>query len=177
MADSGSNTVTPIDVATLQPGAAIPVGPAPATIAAAPGEVLVGNFGNRTLTSIDPATLQRGRTVALPLNPTGIAVAPAGAIAYVCGGAAVVPVAVTGLTLGLPVALPDVGAGHRLERRRLDGLGDPTGGRAGAGGLGHRQGGHAAPPRRAPLGHRRRRRLTHSRGSGRALPTRHPQML
>ena len=30
VADYGSNTVTPIDVATLQPGAAIPVGPGPA---------------------------------------------------------------------------------------------------------------------------------------------------
>ena len=90
VADYGSNTVTPIDVATLQAGAAIPVGPGPQTIAAAPGEVLVGNFGNRTLTAINPTTLRAGGTIALPLNPTGIAVAPSGATAYVCGGAAVV---------------------------------------------------------------------------------------
>lgn len=115
VADAGANTVTPIDVATLQPGAAIPVGPAPATIAAAPGEVLVGNFGNRTLTAINPVTLRAGATIALPLNPTGIAVAPAGRIAYVCGGAAVVPVAVVGLTLGFPVALPDVAQGIALS--------------------------------------------------------------
>ena len=47
--------------------------PGPQTIAATPGEVLVGNFGNRTLTAINPTTLQAGGTIALPLNPTGIA--------------------------------------------------------------------------------------------------------
>ena len=56
VADFGSNEVTPIDVATLQAGAPIAVGPGPQTIAAAPGEVLVGNFGNRTLT---PSTRRR----------------------------------------------------------------------------------------------------------------------
>ena len=61
VADHGSNTVTPIDVATMTAGAAIPVGPGPQTIAAAPGEVLVGNFGNRTLTSIDPDVAPGGR--------------------------------------------------------------------------------------------------------------------
>lgn len=115
VADSGSNTVTPIDVATLQPGAAIPVGPTPQTVAAAPGEVLVGNFGNRTLTAINPTTLQAGGTIALPLNPTGIAVAPSGATAYVCGGAGLVAVSVVGLTLGPPVALPDVAQGIALS--------------------------------------------------------------
>ena len=61
VADYGSNTVTPIDVATLQPGAAIAVGPGPQTIAAAPGEVLVGNFGNRTLTADQPGDAAGGR--------------------------------------------------------------------------------------------------------------------
>jgi len=115
VADSGSNAVTPIDVATLQAGPAIPVGPAPQTVAAAPGEVLVGNFGNRTLTAINPTTLQAGGTIALPLNPTGIAVAPSGSTAYVCGGAGLVPVSVAGLTLGPPVALPDVAQGIALS--------------------------------------------------------------
>jgi YVTN family beta-propeller protein len=115
VADSGSNAVTPIDVATLQAGPAIPVGPAPQTVAAAPGEVLVGNFGNRTLTAINPTTLQAGGTIALPLNPTGIAVAPSGSTAYVCGGAGLVPVSVVGLTLGPPVALPDVAQGIALS--------------------------------------------------------------
>jgi len=115
VADSGSNTVTPIDVATLQAGAAIRVGPTPQTVAAAPGEVLVGNFGNRTLTAINPTTLQEGGTIALPLNPTGIAVAPSGTTAYVCGGAGLVAVSVVGLTLGPPVALPDVAQGIALS--------------------------------------------------------------
>jgi hyaluronoglucosaminidase len=115
VADAGSNTVTPIDVATLQPGAPIPVGPAPQTLAAAPGEVLVGNFGNRTLTAINPTTLQAGGTIALPLNPTGMAVTPSGATAYVCGGAGLVAVSVVGLTVGPPVALPDVAQGIALS--------------------------------------------------------------
>jgi hyaluronoglucosaminidase len=115
VADAGSNTVTPIDVATLQAGAAIAVGPAPQTIAAAPGEVLVGNFGNRTLTAINPGTLQPGGTIALPLNPTGMAVTASGTTAYVCGGDAVVAVAVVGLTVGPPVALPDVAQGIALD--------------------------------------------------------------
>ena len=111
VADHGSNAVTPIDVATMTAGAPIPVGPGPQTIAAAPGEVLVGNFGNRTLTAINPTDLRAGGTIALPLNPTGIAVAPSGATAYVCGGAAVVAVTVLGLTVSAPVALPDVAQG------------------------------------------------------------------
>lgn len=115
VADYGGNTVTPIDVATLQPGAPIAVGPGPQTIAATPGEVLVGNFGNRTLTAINPATLQAGGSIALPLNPTGMALSSSGATAYVCGSAAVVPVAVVGLTLGAPVALPGVAQGIALS--------------------------------------------------------------
>ena len=159
VADYGSNTVTPIDVATLQAGAAIAVGPGPETIAAAPGEVLVGNFGNRTLTAINPATLSAGGTIALPLNPTAIAVAPSGATAYVCGGAGLVAVTVIGLTVGAPVALPDAAQGIALQRGRLDGLGDPAGGRADPGDAGHREGGCPDPPRRPPLRHRHRRGL------------------
>jgi YVTN family beta-propeller protein len=115
VADYTGNTVTPIDVATMQPDAAIAVGPGPQTIAAAPGEVLVGNFGNRTLSAINPATLQPGGTIALPLNPTGIAVTSSGTTAYVCGSATVVAVAVVGLTLSPPVALPDVAQGIALS--------------------------------------------------------------
>jgi hyaluronoglucosaminidase len=115
VADYGSNTVTPIDLATMAPGAAIAVGPGPETVAATPGEVLVGNFGNRTLTAINPSTLQAGGSIALPLNPTGIALSPSGAMAYVCGSAAVVPVAVVGLTVGAPETLPGVAQGIALS--------------------------------------------------------------
>ena len=160
VADSGSNTVTPIDVATLQPGAAIPVGPTPQTVAAAPGEVLVGNFGNRTLTAINPTTLQAGGTIALPLNPTGIAVAPSGATAYVCGGAGLVAVSVVGPDAGPAGGAARCRTGHCLERGRSDGVGDPTGGHADRRDAGHREGGPPVAPRRPPLGHRHRRRLT-----------------
>ena len=94
---------------------AIPVGTGPQTLVAAPGEVLVGNFGNRSLTAINPATLRAGGTVALPFNPTGMALAPSGATAYVCGGAAIAAVAVLGLTVGAPIALPDVAQGIALS--------------------------------------------------------------
>ena len=159
VADYGSNTVTPIDVATLQPGAAIPVGAGPQTIAAAPGEVLVGNFGNRTLTAINPTSLRAGGTIALPLNPTGIAVAPSGATAYVCGSAAVVAVAVVGPDRRRARGASRRGAGNRIERGRLDGVGDPTGGHGDPRHCGDRQGGRPAPRRRPPLRHRHRCRL------------------
>ena len=162
VADYGSNTVTPIDLATLQPGAAIAVGPAPQTIAAASGEVLVGNFGNRTLTAIDPTTLQAGGSIALPLNPTGMALSPSGATAYVCGSAAVVPVAVVGLTVGAPVALPDVAQGIAVERGRVDGVGDATGGHADPGHARHRKGRRSAARRRPPIRHRDRGGLIRS---------------
>ena len=166
VADYGSNTVTPIDVATLQAGVAIAVGPGPETIAAAPGEVLVGNFGNRTLTAINPATLSAGGTIALPLNPTGIAVSPSGATAYVCGGAGVVAVTVIGLTVGAPVRAARRRPGDRVERGRLDGLGDPAGGHADPGDGGHGEGGCPDPPRRPPLRHRHRRGLSPFPGAG-----------
>ena len=120
VADSGSNTVTPIDVATLQPGAAIAVGPDPRPSPPRPGEVLVGNFGNRTLTAIDPATLQAGGSIALPLNPTGIA-----RVAFGCDG----------------LRLRGRGGGRR-------GRGRPDGGPAR--GVARRRTGHRARLRTAP---------------------------
>jgi YVTN family beta-propeller protein len=115
VADFGSNAVTPIDVATMRAGAAIPVGPGPQAIAVAADEVLVGNFSSRSLTAINPVTMDAGGAIALPLNPTGIAVAPAGTTAYVCGGQAVVPVTTLGLVLGAPIGLPDVAQGIALS--------------------------------------------------------------
>lgn len=115
VANYGGNSVTPIDLHTLRPGAAIAVGPAPQTLAVASGQVLVGNFGNATLTPINVGTLRTGAAVALPLNPTGIAVDASGVTAYVCGGAGLVPVTVAGLAVGPQIGLPDAAQGVALS--------------------------------------------------------------
>jgi YVTN family beta-propeller protein len=115
VANYGSNSVTPIDVTTLQAGAAIAVGPGPQTVAVASGQVLVGNFGNATLTPINTGTLRPGTALALPLNPTGIAVGTSGSTAYVCGGAGLVPVTLAGLAVGTQIALPGTAQGVALS--------------------------------------------------------------
>jgi YVTN family beta-propeller protein len=115
VANYGSNTVTPIDVTTLQAGAPIAVGPGPQTVAVGSGQVLVGNFSNATLTPINTGTLRPGAGVALPLNPTGIAIGASGAAAYVCGGAGLVPVTVAGVGVGAQIALPGAAQGVALS--------------------------------------------------------------
>ena len=105
VADSGSNAVTPIDVATLQAGPAIPVGPAPQTVAAAPGEVLVGNFG-AGLVPVSVVGLTLGPPVALPDVAQGIALSADGSTAWVTQQAGTL-IAVTLATgkVGLPLHL------------------------------------------------------------------------
>jgi DNA-binding beta-propeller fold protein YncE len=120
VANFGSSTVTPIDVATMGTGAPIGVGPGPQAVAVASGEVLVGNFGNATLSEINGATLRPDAPVALPFAPTGIAAvgtASTGASAYVCGGAGLVPVTLTALgpAVGTQIGLPGVAQGVALS--------------------------------------------------------------
>ena len=117
VADHGSNTVTPIDVATMTAGAPIAVGPGPQTIAAAPGEVLVGNFGNRTLTADQP-DVAAGRAAPLRSRSTRPASpwrrrAPPPTCAEgrrVRGGRPSL-----GLAVGAPIALPGVAQGIALS--------------------------------------------------------------
>jgi hyaluronoglucosaminidase len=119
VANFGSNTVTPINVASMGTGAPIPVGPGPQTVGVASGQVLVGNFGNATLTEIDGATLRPYAAVPLPFAPTGIAVTAGatGPSAYLCGGAGLVPVTVTALgpAVGTQIGLPDAAQGVALS--------------------------------------------------------------
>jgi DNA-binding beta-propeller fold protein YncE len=124
VADFGSNQVTPIALPARRAGAPLATGPGPQTIAAAPGRLLVGNFGNHTLTAIDDANPAAVSNVALPFNPTGIVVSSSGTTAYVCGGAGLVPIGVGGLgslvgrvlTVGTPIGLPDAAQGIALSR-------------------------------------------------------------
>ena len=115
VANYGSNTVTPIDVATLQAGAPIAVGPGPQTLAVAGTAVLVGNFANSTLTPIDATTRAPGAPVPLPLNPTGIAVARVGGDRLRLRRRGARPGHRVGARGRAPIALPDAAQGIALS--------------------------------------------------------------
>jgi YVTN family beta-propeller protein len=83
--NAGSESVTPIDLATNTPGAAIKVGKLPLGIAITPDgkTAYVVNVGSESVTPIDLATNTPGEEIKVGVNPKGIAITPDGKTAYV----------------------------------------------------------------------------------------------
>jgi YVTN family beta-propeller protein len=76
----GSDTVTPIDVATKTAGAPIPVGSAPRGVAITPDgkTALITNPVSNNVTPIDVATKTAGTPITVGSNPVGVAITPDG---------------------------------------------------------------------------------------------------
>jgi YVTN family beta-propeller protein len=83
--NSGSSTVTPIDLAKRQPGRPIRVGKHPLAIAVTPDgkTAYVASSRSGTVTPIDTATWRAGTPIPVGRGPQSIAVAPDGKTAYV----------------------------------------------------------------------------------------------
>jgi YVTN family beta-propeller protein len=94
--NSGSDSVTPIDLATRQAGRPIRVGRDPEAIAVAPGGKTgyVVNEGSGTVTPIDLATQRAETPILVGRDPQAIAIAPNGKAAYVVneGSGTVTPI-------------------------------------------------------------------------------------
>ncbi len=105
--NSGSGTVTPIDLRTRRALPAIKVGADPDAIVAAPdGQTLyVANAGSRTVTPIDAATLRAGQPIRVGNDPRALAITPDGATVYVAnsGSGTVTPISTRTGTAGRPI--------------------------------------------------------------------------
>jgi YVTN family beta-propeller protein len=85
VANSGSDTVTPIELATNTAGTPIPVGTFPDEVAITPNgdTAYVTNIFGNTVTPIDVATNKAGTSFNAGEEPEGIAITPNGETAYV----------------------------------------------------------------------------------------------
>jgi YVTN family beta-propeller protein len=94
--NSGSGSVTPIDLATRQAGRPIRVGKHPLAIAITPGgqTAYVANSRSGTVTPIDTATWRAGTPIPVGRDPQNIAITPDGRTAYVAntGSGTVTPI-------------------------------------------------------------------------------------
>jgi YVTN family beta-propeller protein len=83
--NAGSESVTPIDLATNTPGGAIKVGKLPLGMAITPDgkTAYVVNVGSNSVTPIDVATNTPGEEIKVGVSPKGIAITPDGKTAYV----------------------------------------------------------------------------------------------
>jgi YVTN family beta-propeller protein len=94
--NSGSSSVTPIDLATRQAGRPIGVGKHPLAIAIAPGgkTAYVVNSRSDTVTPINTATWRAGPPIPVGRDPQSVAVTPDGKTAYVTnsGSGTVTPI-------------------------------------------------------------------------------------
>lgn len=110
---SGSNTVTPIDLATNTSGNPIAVGDSPDGIAITPNgaAAYVADISNNTVTPINLVTNTPGSPVPVGRQPSAVAITPDGSTAYVTnsGSATVTPITVATTTPGTPI--PDAGKG------------------------------------------------------------------
>jgi len=103
------DSVTPVDLATMRTGPAIPVGSEPEAVAIAPhgagGEpgpaAVVADYGDDTLTPVGITPGTAGAPLTVPVAPTGLAVAPDGTI-WVSGGSTLYPVT-SGFGIGTPI--------------------------------------------------------------------------
>jgi YVTN family beta-propeller protein len=86
--NSGSGSVTPIDLATRRAGPPIRVGKHPLAIAVRPGgkTAYVVNSRSGTVTPIDTATWRAGPPIPVGRDPQSIAITPDGRVAYVTNG-------------------------------------------------------------------------------------------
>lgn len=105
--NSGSATVTPVDLAKRRAGRAIRVGADPQAIAITPDgrTAYVVNSGSGTVTPINTATRRPEPPVKVGTNPRAVAVTPDGRIAYVLdwGSAAVTPIHTATGRAGRPI--------------------------------------------------------------------------
>ena len=79
VANAGSNTVTPIDVATNTPGTPIPVGNFPFGVAVTPdgATAYVANLSSNSVTPITVATNTAGTAIPVGTTPSALAITPA----------------------------------------------------------------------------------------------------
>jgi YVTN family beta-propeller protein len=107
VANFGSDTVTPVDLVTRKPGAAIPVGSEPRAVAATPDgkTVYVANSGSNTVTPINASTRRPGRPIVTGGAPWALALTPDGKTLYVANSAAgtVTPVSTATGKPGVPI--------------------------------------------------------------------------
>ena len=105
--NSGSDSVTPIDLATGTAGTPILVGDNPAGVAITPdgATAYVTNRGSDNVTPIDLATGTAGTPITVGDNPAGVAITPDGATAYVTnrGSDNVTPIDLATGTAGTPI--------------------------------------------------------------------------
>jgi YVTN family beta-propeller protein len=109
VANEGSNTVTPITVATGTAGTPITVGSTPDAIAITPNgqTAYVANEGSRTVTPITVATGTAGTPIPVGNAPVAIAITPDGQTAYVVNTSSdsVTPITVATGTAGTPITV------------------------------------------------------------------------
>ncbi len=105
--NSGSGTVTPIDLAKRRAGRPIGVGRDPQAIAVTPDgrTAYVANSGSGTVTPIATATRRAGTPIRVGRDPRAIAVTPDGRTAYVAnsGSGTVTPIATATGRAGMPI--------------------------------------------------------------------------
>jgi YVTN family beta-propeller protein len=109
--NSGSGTVTPVNLATGTPGSPIPVGLKPRGIAITPDgkTVYVVNGDSATVTPISTASKMPGVPIRVGLNPLLIAITPDGKSAYVTSAGlppAVTPIDIATNNARKPIGLP-----------------------------------------------------------------------
>ncbi len=113
--NSGSDSVTPIDLATGTAGTPILVGDNPAGVAITPdgATAYVTNRGSDNVTPIDLATGTAGTPILVGDNPAGVAITPDGATAYVTnrGSDNVTPIDLATGTAGTPILVGDLPVG------------------------------------------------------------------
>ncbi|HMD91775.1 MAG TPA: alkaline phosphatase family protein [Trebonia sp.] len=105
VANYGSDTVTPVNLATREPGAAVPVGAAPRAVTATRTTVYVANSGGDTVTPVNARTGRPGKPIVTGSAPWAMAVTPDGKTLYVANSAAgtVTPVSTATGKPGRPI--------------------------------------------------------------------------
>jgi YVTN family beta-propeller protein len=107
--NSGSSSVTPVDLVTRKAGGPIRVGSGPVAITYASGgrSAFVVGSGSNTVTPIDVGTRTAGRPIAVGVDPEAIALTPDGRTAFVVnrGSDTVTPIDVASRVAGAPIAV------------------------------------------------------------------------
>ena len=107
--NSGSGSVTPVDLVARKAGRPIRVGTRPKAIALVPGgrTALVVDSGFDAVTPIDVATRTAEKSIAVGVDPEAIAVTPDGRTALVAnqGSGSVTPIDIATRTAGTPIAV------------------------------------------------------------------------
>lgn len=122
VANSGSGTVTPVDLVTRKAGRAIRVGADPQAVAVGPDgkTAYVVNSGSGTVTPITVATRRAGPPIRVGTDPQAIAITPDGGTAYVVnsGSGSVTPINLARRRAGRPIP---VGTSPRAIQITSDG--------------------------------------------------------